>query len=820
MSPASRRVRRTTTLALAAGALTLLSSSTLPGALAAAGGDDARSPGSVDVVNTETVQAFLDPDGAVSSTRVYEQLVLTGKGRASLENPISTSGLRNLDGFGGWSADGGSQRLDLEVDGVERLRTVSDFDGDLPVGVQVAYRLDGERVAPADVVGASGLLEVTYTVRNSTGREQEVEVPDGEGGTTTRVTEVAVPMVASLETTLPASFTEVTSEGATMAGDGRGGMLVRHTLTLFPPVGAAEADVTWSAQVTDGVVPAAKITALPINPFDNPTLRKASDSYTAGAETGETLAAGATEIDANLLKLRDGAGELLAGLVQLSDGADRLAAGLVDEAAPGSRRLADGAGELSAGLGRLDDGAGRLADGAGELSGGAARAAQGSRDLTEGLGRISGGLDRLADVEGLPAATAGVEQLRAGVALLEQKIGTVDDPTTLVGGLHALVTGLGAAEAGAGQLAAGIDHLLRGSAGDLADPTDGNGLAKAQNAVDVVAAQLGAATRDGTFTQLVQGLAAAKATCGAGNTACTGALDALVGNFSAYGTASVSKLQAAAGGLGLVSSGLGDALATLTVPGSCADVPAGSPHLRCGVAALADGIAVATAGARELKAGAVALRHAGMGQLAGGLDELAAGLTEAVSGVLRLSAGAGTAYAGSAELRDGLGLLDDGAGRLAAGSGELADGATTASDGSQLLAAGADELADGLGAAADGSGRLAAGLEEAAAGAPKLQDGAQRLSTEGMSKLVAAGQDTAQDYGLLAATIAAGAERADAEKMAYGAPEGAQGLTAYSLELVADTGDDRRTVVRATGAVLVLAMALGSLALRRRFLPA
>jgi len=38
-------------------------------------------------------------------------------------------------------------------------------------------------------------------------------------------------------------------------------------------------------------------------------------------DTGVTLTAGATEIDANVLKLRDGAQTLLAGLIQLSDGA-------------------------------------------------------------------------------------------------------------------------------------------------------------------------------------------------------------------------------------------------------------------------------------------------------------------------------------------------------------------------------------------------------------------------------------------------------------------------------------------------------------------
>ena len=66
-----------------------------------------------------------------------------------------------------------------------------------------------------------------------------------------------------------------------------------------------------------------------------------------------------------------------------------------------------------------------------------------------------------------------------------------------------------------------------------------------------------------------------------------------------------------------------------------------------------------------------------------------------------------------------------------------------------------------------------------------------------MSQLIDAGEETAQEYGKLYATIAAGAERADAEKMAYGAPDDAQGLTAYSYELLGDDGDSSRATCSA-----------------------
>ena len=139
-------------------------------------------------------------------------------------------------------------------------------------------------------------------------------------------------------------------------------------------------------------------------------------------------------------------------------------------------------------------------------------------------------------------------------------------------------------------------------------------------------------------------------------------------------------------------------------------------------------------------------------------------------------------------------------------------------EGPGQVADGAGQLADGLGDAADGSGKLADGLDQAAAGAPKIRDGAQQLSDEGTSKLVEAGQSTAQNYGEMYAVIEAGAERAQTEKMVYGAPEGAFGLAAYSYEIKGEDGEGSRNIARGLGGMAVLAAGAGAFAFRRRFI--
>ncbi len=393
--------------------------------------------GDVKVVNTETVQVYTSPTGQIQTRRVYEQLAMTGNGSVDLKNPISTDHLRNLDGFGGFEVKNGEQITRTQVDGEKKLRSVSDYKGKLPLAVSVSYLLDGKNVKPGDVVGKDGKLEVQYTVENVTGTPQEVSFPDGKGGTVTKTVDVPIPMVGSLSTVAPPSFTNVKSQQANIAGDGKGGTKLSFTMTLFPPIGSTTAVFGYTADVKDGVVPRAEISALPVNPLESPTFKTAATSYKGGADTGAELTDGAGQIDANLLKLRDGAGTLLAGLIKLRDGAGELNAGLAGEAVPGSQKLANGAGDLADGLGQLNSGAKRLADGTGEL----VRARRSSRPAP---GKASDGAGLLSD---------GTKKLRVGADKLSAGANTVD------GYMQQIATGQGDLLSGLQLLEAGVQAL-------------------------------------------------------------------------------------------------------------------------------------------------------------------------------------------------------------------------------------------------------------------------------------------------------------------------------------------------------------------------
>ncbi len=741
----------------------------------AAGGDDVR------VVNTETVQVYTSSAGKPETKRVYEQLALSGHGSVDLRNPIATGGLRNLDGFSGVEVQDGEQVIKASVDGEQKLRSVSDFTGQLPLEISVEYTLDGKRVQPGDIVGKSGKLEVSYTVENVTGRQQQLTFPDGSGGSVTKSVSVPLPIVGSLTTVAPPNFSNVSSSQANMAGDGKGGRKLSYTMTLFPPIGSTTSTFGYTADITDGVVPRADITALPVNPMESPSFKGAAASYKGGAETGADLIEGATTIDTNLLKLRDGAADLLAGLIQLRDGADELRDGLQGKAAPGALKLADGAGQL-------DAGAGLLAAGASTLEQGTGKAYAGSKDLTSGLQRISGGLSSLADAtSGLPAAKDGIKQLQDGVDVILAGFGNAKDEASLIGGLTALEAGLGKLETGAGQVAGGLKQL-----------TADAGLPAAKGGVDQVKAGLDASLASGgSLDELVGGLNAVKSNFCETHPAkaqCNGLVDQLL---AGVGT-SRSNLTEASAGLGQVSTGLATAIGGLNT------------QLIPGAKQVHEGLTTASASTGKLKAGGNKLQG-GVQQVSAGLDKLSLGLTAAVGGVFQLSDGAGSAVAGSSDLSDGLGQIDDGAGKLAGGAGDLKDG-------TGQLDAGANELASGLGDAADGSGKLADGLGTAADGAPQLVDGAQRLSTEGTQKLIEAGDATAENYGELYASMQAGAKRAQVEDMAIGAPEDAIGLTAYSYVIQGEDGESGRNLGRGLGSLALLGLGSGLFAFRRRFI--
>lgn len=742
----------------------------------------------------QSILTELSPTGEAGISRVFTQVAADGAATVTLPGQ-STTALRGLSGFARPAVDDGAVTWAFDEAGLRR--SVASNDAGVPVEFAIAYTLDGEVVDPDDLAGRSGELTVTYRVRNTTGVPTEVSYVDGRGHPRTRTVDVPVPLVGSMSTVLDERFGDVEAPGAAVVGDGRGNTVVNWSLLLFAPLGADEAEVSYTAQVRDAIVPPTSAQIIPVSSASFNSMASATETYGDAAASTTALTEGAAEIHSNLRTLANGAGQLLNGLNALSAGARKLSNGLGDaasgsgELAAGMSKAADGGGELASGLGELEDGAGKLADGldkasAGttELGAGLGQLAAGAGELSAGLGQARGGSSELA--LGLAALDAGAAKLGAGAGALAAGAKELDAKT------GELVDGTVKLSAGAGKLVGGLDTLKKSINASDGLPAALGGVSQLSAGVGKVITGIG--TPDPTTQTLLGGLAAMG--LGLSNPACDMANPTAAENpcgIKEILTIMEMRSGLADAGLGEMESGLADgllaagtidtlagSLASTVAPGAtvleltCDEVmlaygTGGNGHdpvalglrvIECLAEGLVDGIGSA-AEPDSLLWGAKQLRD-GVAESIGALQLLQGGITTKLSpGVTRLMRGldnpdalalnptcaATTDPAKACGAKQGLQLVQGGLGQLSGGlSGALAKinaGLGSVTVPGETLLYGAGSLAAGAGQLSTGAARLRSeGTTPLAAGAGQLADGAGQLA-DGAAAAAAGGQKLA-----------------------------------------------------------------------------
>jgi putative membrane protein len=775
------------------------------------------------IVHRQSVRTDMSPSGEVEGSRVFTQLTVVGDGEVEVVLPSqSTDGLRNLEGFGRPSVEGDqvTYRVAATPDGGFE-RTVAENTATLPIELEVAYQLDGEPIEPSDLVGKSGELTASFTVRNTTKQPTEIQYFDGKKMRQTETIDVAVPMVGSVSMELDGRFVDIVAPAASVAGNGRGDTRISWSLVLFEPVGSEEQTVSYTAHVSDAIVPEVTGQFLPVNSDSFSSLESVQETFGQVADGLRSLTTGALILDGSVMLLAAGAGQLLDGLGQLSDGATQLATGLNDTAVPGAQQLADGTGQartgsrqLASGLLELESGAGQLSAGLGQASGGASELADGLNLLADGSGRLRAGSSELAagatqvdgaagelaagaqqvgtgatgllgglqllktsinDPDALPAAIAGVETLREAVTAMQRGIGSAATPDTLLNGLARLEGGLSnpacdpanptnpANPCGVlqvlGLLRAGTDQLLAGVA-----RIEG-GLnnpacdpANPANPANPCGIKQGAQAIAGGAGQLSTEAAGAKATLEAIDETVLSATDQL-------------RLNA-------VIDGIGAAATPDTLLNGLARIEGGATNISTGVDQLIAGLGdAATAGTirngiAQLDAGLAGLQAAvgdpaTANTLRNGVARITAGLSNPACDPLNprdpgnpcgLLQVMGLVDAGLVDLGDG---LEGALASLNAGLGSTSDGATESLiGGANALAGGAGQVATGASRLqAEGTGPLAAGAGALASGAGELATGADRAADGGQALESGLGQldDGGQQLAAGADTAANGA---------------------------------------------------------------
>jgi putative membrane protein len=255
-----KTVRRVTALpaVLVLGTLLLLSSA---GPASASGRSHWVSVGQIVLVGTNTA-------GQVSGTPfVFTQLAANGSGPVTVKVPMPASGFRNLSGLRPPPITDGKAVWNLQLSGQHTERTVAHFPAALlPLQVSATYEFNGKKTKPQDILGQTGHLKVTYSIKNITTKATTVAFKNVFGEKETRTVQAPVPMAAAFAVTFPATFTNLKAPGGSLTGNGNGTTGGAWTLFLFNPLGGVHQSVSYEAQVTDAAIPSASLSAQALPP--------------------------------------------------------------------------------------------------------------------------------------------------------------------------------------------------------------------------------------------------------------------------------------------------------------------------------------------------------------------------------------------------------------------------------------------------------------------------------------------------------------------------------------------------------------------------
>lgn len=633
---------------------------------------------------TETVYVIKDADGNTKE-KIVSTWLKNENGSNILTDESNLENIQVVKGEAAYTKDENGEII-WQTGGSD-VYYQGTSEKELPVDVNIEYKLDGKKVTAAELEGASGHLEMTFTYENRTGREME----DEDGNYT------AYQPYAMVSGTLfdGSEAVNVTVTGGTSVNDGERTIVFGMAFPgLGKSLGLDEIEDDDGESLAE-LIPEKVVVEADVTNFSKP--------ITITAATGDALSKlDLSEIDSKEA-LEEKLGELSRGM---------------DEAAAGAEALYDGLGSLCDGGNALDEGAEKLLGGAGELDAGAGNLSTGTEKIRDGVYALNDGAKEL---------NAGAISLQEGMELLVSSKGT-------------LVNGAAELNSGAKELSEGLAKLeqnnktLNDGAKSLADGVGMLNQTLSSKKLDESMKKL----TDGSdsYASLMAALAESMSSVADGYSYSEGSeLKTALDSLEAYAEEiKESDPQTAAGILAVVKSykelyaytesfsAAADGLSS-----SYAEIDSGIDSLVSNMGQLAGSVKEIGEGADSLYKG-VSDYTAGVSGASDGADALYGGTSSLESKIPELSGGIDKLYKGAGDLKDGTGELEAGAGELKAGTDELYAGVLG-------LAQGIKQLYDGTIDLKAGTGELKDGVEKLLSGSLELKDGMIKINEEGISKI-------------------------------------------------------------------------------------
>ncbi len=639
-------------------------------------GTEEKAGQSSGLTKEESVYVKADPSGNVTKTTVTEWLKNPAAGTVE-----DISGLRNITNVKGeetFSQDENG-KLVWKSEGKD-IYYQGETDGELPVGVQVSYKLDGKNVSAQELQGKSGRVEIDINYINRS--KQTVDV----GGETAEMYTPFTMVTAMLLST--DEYTNVKVDHGRVISDGDKNIVIGVGMP-----GMQENLKLDGADIGIDIPDSVKITA---------DVKNAGIGSTVTMASADTLSAFHLDEVGNFDELGNSLNELENAAEKLVDGSNAAADG-AGELAAGAKTLAAGTSELRQGSGKLADGSRSVTDGIGILSSKGGELVSGVNTLAAGVSTYTGGVGELA--EGSARLKAGADSLKTGMDALNNAV----KDQNLEENISGLAAGAGQIKAGLGDVSGGLDGIIAmlkqeaqaadGAGADSVSLSDSQRNRIKSEAVSGVSVSVDVPEnvpeeyRDAVRAAMEQAAreAAQNAVSNAADTIIRETCSAAGENAAAsVQAADAGTLQQAIGGLEAIKNNLSE-----------------NADLGGGVKQVADGLAKLDAGMKG-ENGLVA----SIQKLADGAGEVSVGAAGLAEGVQKLDGGSGQLITGFDQLKKGAAQLPGGMKQLADGSRAVTDGAALLYGSVGELEKGAESLANGADALAEGNQTLAAGMSE------------------------------------------------------------------------------------------------------------
>lgn len=342
-----------------------------------------------DIVKDETVYVLAGAEGSIEKIIVSDWIKNSIKNN-TLSDKSELTNIENIKGEETYTMNGEHMRV-WDANGND-IYYQGNIEKELPVNLQISYKLDGKSISPAELAGKSGKVTIRFDYKNN---QYKTVTIDG------RQEKIFVPFAMITGILLDNDvFTNVDVSNGKLINDGSRIIVAG---IAFPGLQSSLGIDSDKLEIPDYV----EITA---------DVKNFEMTNTVTIATNEIF----NRIDTEKLNSADGLkaslGELTDAMTQLTDGSSKLYDGLCTlldksgELINGINQLAEGAEKLKNGSGTLDAGAAGLVAGAGQLSQGLNNLNSNSASLNEGAKQVFESLLGMADTQ-LAASGLNVPKL-------------------------------------------------------------------------------------------------------------------------------------------------------------------------------------------------------------------------------------------------------------------------------------------------------------------------------------------------------------------------------------------------------------------------